>query len=95
MEDAASASTTDDICRMVYEDDADAALEWARSFQQATGNADAASFKLVEKPDSPLGSIYEMLVRDSSGATVATVVVEQSGRRYHVLAKGSYVGEEE
>ena len=95
VEDAVSASTTDDICRMVYEDDADAALEWARSLQEATSNTDAAALTIEEKPDSPLGSIYEMEVRDSADETVATIVVEQNGRRYYVLARGSYVGEEQ
>lgn len=93
--DAAKASTADDVCRMVYEKDTDAALEWARSFRQATGNADADSFKIEEKPGSTLGSIYEMRVRDSDGKTVATIVVEQNSRRYRVLPNSSHVGEEE
>ncbi len=93
--DAASASTSDDICHMVYEKDTDAALEWARSFQQATGNAEASSLKVEEKPGSTLGSIYEMRVRNSDGKTVATIVVEQNSRRYRVLPNSSHVGEEE
>lgn len=95
VEDAISASTPNDICRMVYEDDVDAALDWAGSFQRETNNADAASLRIEEKPDSPLGAISKMLVRDSDGKTVATITVEQSGRRYYVVARGSYVGEEE